>query len=165
MDNQYIIKPIGIIRTPFTEKQGTPIQGALVDESSGTAEVFDEFKAGLKDLDGFSHAIFLYYFDRSHGWEPLVVPYLDDRRRGVFATRAPRRPNPIGLTVVKLLSIEDNIIEFKHTDMLDGTPLLDIKPYIPKVDAPESEKPGWLNERMERSDSNRRRSYRADDRF
>ncbi|MCP4632184.1 MAG: tRNA (N6-threonylcarbamoyladenosine(37)-N6)-methyltransferase TrmO, partial [candidate division Zixibacteria bacterium] len=125
---EYIIRPIGIIYTEFENKKGTPIQGGLFPENKGKVEMFPEYIEALKDLDGFSHLVFLYMFDRSVDWKPLVVPYLDDTLRGVFSTRAPKRPNPIGMTVVELLSIKDGIIEFARADMLDGTPLIDIKP-------------------------------------
>ena len=166
MENQeFILKPIGIIHTPFKEKKGTPIQGGLFPDNKGWVEIFPEFRKGLKDLDGFSHLIFLYCFNRSDSWEPLVTPYLDDQLRGVFSTRAPRRPNPIGMTVVKLLSLEGSIIHFACADMLDGTPLLDIKPYVPKIDAPQAEKLGWIEKRKLDMNSDNNHSGLADERF
>ncbi len=166
MENErFEIKPIGIIHTKFKEQKGTPIQGGLFPETQGYAEIYADYVEGLKDLDGFSHAIFIYLFDRSKDWKPLVTPYLDDQLRGVFSTRAPRRPNPIGLTIVKLDSVDGNKIAFSRADMLDGTPLLDIKPFVPKIDAPDVEKLGWLEKRLLDKESEQNHTGSADERF
>jgi tRNA-Thr(GGU) m(6)t(6)A37 methyltransferase TsaA len=120
--------PVGIVHSPFTEPHETPRgprEGAL-----GTVEVFEEFRPGLRDLDGFSHVILLCYFDRCKRYRLLVTPPGQRRERGLFATRAPARPNPIGLSVVRLLRIENATLHVEGVDILDGTPLLDIKPYI-----------------------------------
>jgi len=135
---------IGIIHSPFTEPRGMPIQPAGARGVAGSVEVFEEFRDGLADLDGFSHVILLYHFHRSEGFSLSVVPFLDERARGVFATRAPRRPNPLGLSVVKLCGVEGGVLRIENVDVLDGTPLLDIKPYVPQFDAAEDVRTGWL---------------------
>jgi tRNA-Thr(GGU) m(6)t(6)A37 methyltransferase TsaA len=138
------MNPIGIIHTPFTDVAGMPIQPAGATGVSGTVEVFDEYLEGLKDLDGFSHIILLYVFHRSDGFKLRVVPFMDTELRGLFATRAPKRPNPIGLSVVQLNRIEGGILHVQNVDMLDGTPLLDIKPYVPEFDRHTQVRTGWL---------------------
>jgi tRNA-Thr(GGU) m(6)t(6)A37 methyltransferase TsaA len=110
----------------------------------GKIEIFEQYVRGLKDLDGFSHIILLFHLHKSKGYSLEVVPYLDDKKRGLFATRAPRRPSPIGLSVVRLKRIEGNVIYIEDIDMLDGTPLLDIKPYVPAFDDPQDIRIGWL---------------------
>lgn len=138
------IKPIGTIHTPFTDPAGMPIQPAGAAGVSGTVRVFGEYQAGLDDLDGFSHVILLYVFHRSEGFDLHVVPFMDTERRGLFATRAPKRPNPIGLSVVQLDRVADGILYVRNVDMLDGTPLLDIKPYVPEFDSQPGARTGWL---------------------
>ncbi|HCW52072.1 MAG TPA: tRNA (N6-threonylcarbamoyladenosine(37)-N6)-methyltransferase TrmO [Clostridiales bacterium] len=154
------LEPIGIIHTPFTDLEGMPIQPAGAAGVRGRVEVFEEYRAGLKDLDGFSHIILLYHFHRSRGFELEVVPFMDSEPRGLFATRAPRRPNPIGLSVVQLDRVEDGVLLVQNVDMLDGTPLLDIKPYVPEFDQPDRVRTGWLG-RTARTVAERR----SDDRF
>lgn len=141
-----MFKPIGVIRTPFTEQAGMPIQPAGARGVPGRVEVDPQYVDGLKDLDGFSHLILLYHFHQGEGYRLQVVPFLDDQPRGVFATRAPRRPNPIGLSVVRLLAVQDNVLQVENVDMLDGTPLLDIKPHVPEFDAAEKVCIGWVGE-------------------
>lgn len=136
--------PIGIIHSPFTELEGMPIQPAGASGVTGRVEMFKDFHPALKDLDGFSHIILLYYFHRSHGFDLHVVPFMDSQPRGLFATRAPKRPNPIGISVVQLDKIEDAVLHIQNVDILDGTPLLDIKPYVPEFDAPIEVRTGWL---------------------
>lgn len=138
--------PIGIIHSPFLEPEGMPIQPSRAAGVQGTVEIFKEYRDGLRDLDGFSHIILLFYFHRSRGFNLTVVPYLDTVPRGVFATRAPRRPNAIGLSVVQLNRVEDGILHIQNVDVLDGTPLLDIKPYIPEFDAPAAAHTGWIEQ-------------------
>ena len=135
--------PIGIIRSPFRVKQKTPIQPCR-SSGIGRVEVHKRYAEGLKDIGGFSHIILIYRFHRSRGYKLLVKPFLDDRKRGVFATRYPGRPNQIGISVVRLLNQKDNILVVKGIDVLDGTPLLDIKPYVPDFDAAKRVKVGWL---------------------
>ncbi|MCJ7539266.1 MAG: tRNA (N6-threonylcarbamoyladenosine(37)-N6)-methyltransferase TrmO [Desulfobacterales bacterium] len=136
--------PIGIIHSPFMELEGMPIQPVGAAGVKGTVEVFEDFHPGLKDLDGFSHIILLYHFHRSHGFNLHVVPFMDSQKRGLFATRAPKRPNPIGLSVVQLDKVEDGVLYIQAVDILDGTPLLDIKPYVPEFDAQFGVRTGWL---------------------
>ena len=137
-------QPIGVIHTPFAKPDGMPIQPAGGAGVKGTVEVFAEYRSGLKDLDGFSHIILLYHFHRSLGFSLRVVPFMDSEARGLFATRAPKRPNPIGISVVQLDKIEDGVIYIRNVDVLDGTPLLDIKPYVPEFDAQLHVRTGWL---------------------
>ena len=134
--------PIGIIHSPFTQANETPIQ-PLFSPAVGKVELFTRFSPGLVDLDGFSHIFLLYAFHCSHGYELMVQPYLDDSPHGLFSTRHPRRPNPIGLSVVRLLEIHENFLDIEGVDVLDGTPLLDIKPYIPEFDTRQDASQGW----------------------
>ena len=140
------LEPIGIIHTPFTKLEGMPIQPKGAAGVRGTIELFDEYHAGLKDLDGFSHIILLYHFHRSHGFNLQVVPFMDSELRGLFATRAPKRPNPIGISVVQLDKIENGVLHIQNVDIMDGTPLLDIKPYVPEFDSPQNIRTGWLGQ-------------------
>jgi tRNA-Thr(GGU) m(6)t(6)A37 methyltransferase TsaA len=136
-------KPIGVIKTPFKNIEGMPIQPAGAKGIKGSVEIFDEFADGLQDLDGFSHIILLYHFHRAEGYSLHVTPFLDDHPRGLFSTRAPKRPNGIGISVVELKRVEHNVLHIENVDILDGTPLLDIKPYIPDFDCFDAEKMGW----------------------
>jgi tRNA-Thr(GGU) m(6)t(6)A37 methyltransferase TsaA len=138
------LSPIATIHTPYTRTEGMPIQPAGSAGVCGTIEVLEEYRAGLRDLEGFSHIILLYHFHRSRGFDLRVVPFMDTELRGLFATRAPNRPNPIGLSVVRLEKIENGVLHIRDVDMLDGTPLLDIKPYVPEFDAPAVVRTGWL---------------------
>jgi len=153
-----VYRPIGTVRSPFSEAAGMPIQPSRGRGIRGTVELEAEFAEGLQDLDGFSHAVLLCHLHRSRGFALKVVPFLDDTPRGVFATRAPRRPNPIGLSVVRILAVEGNRITFEGVDVIDGTPVLDIKPYVPEFDEREDVRLGWLEEA-------RRRNAASDDRF
>lgn len=137
-------QPIGTIHSPFTDTHNVPIQPTAAAGVRGSIEVSSEVAEGLKDLAGFSHVILLYHFHRVTQTRLMVVPFLDDVPRGVFATRAPSRPNPIGLSIVRLLGIEGNTMEIENVDIVDGTPLLDIKPYVPAFDHQEAERVGWL---------------------
>jgi len=143
---EFIMKPIGIINSPYTEKEGTPIQPTR-SNISGSVEVYPEFAEGLLGLEGFSHIILLYIFHQSDGYKLQVTPFLDDKVHGLFATRYPCRPNPIGLSIVRLLARRENILDIKGVDMLDGTPLIDIKPYVPDFDACNDVKTGWYAHR------------------
>lgn len=140
------LRPIGIIHTPFKQPKGTPIQPKRSGGAEGTIEVYPEFEAGLADLDGFSHITIIYYLHLSKGFELSVVPYLDTHKRGLFATRAPRRPNPLGISTVRLEKVDGCILHIKDVDMIDGTPLLDIKPYVPVFDETTEYRLGWLTE-------------------
>jgi len=137
-------RSIGVIHSPFKTIEGMPIQPAGAEGVEGTVEVFPEYADGLKDLDGFSHIILLYHFHQSVGFNLLVTPFLDTNLRGVFATRAPKRPNPIGLSVVRLIHRDNSILSVQNIDILNGTPLLDIKPYVPEFDQYPADRIGWF---------------------
>jgi tRNA-Thr(GGU) m(6)t(6)A37 methyltransferase TsaA len=140
-----ILEPIGIIHTENKKPQGTPIQPLFGKKGSlGRAEVFSEYVDGLADFEGFSHMILIYAFHLSKEYRMTVTPFLDDNPRSLFATRAPRRPNPIGLSVVELVKVVDGSLSFRTPDMVDGTPLLDIKPYVPDFDSIQARRIGWL---------------------
>jgi tRNA-Thr(GGU) m(6)t(6)A37 methyltransferase TsaA len=159
MDNNTIkLKPIGIIHSPFESSGGTPIQPRAAAGAKGRVEIYNEYCEGLRDLDGFERIWLIYWFHRNGKSELTVVPFRDTRPRGLFATRAPSRPNRIGISVVRLLEVSDNTLAVEGLDIVDGTPLLDIKPYVPEFDAYECQRIGWLG------DSNVQRD-RADDRF
>jgi tRNA-Thr(GGU) m(6)t(6)A37 methyltransferase TsaA len=138
------LTPIGLIHSPHRQAEGTPIQARWAAGIEGTAELFPEFAAGLRDLDGFDRIWLLYWFDRARTAQLEVVPYLDTQARGVFATRAPSRPNPIGLSCVRLLAVEGSLLRVADLDALDGTPLLDLKPYVPDFDVFPVERVGWF---------------------
>lgn len=141
---QIAYRSIGTIHSPFTEIADMPIQPRGAERVRGTVVVLPQYAPGLADLDGFSHVILLYHFHRVSEWKLTVTPFLDTRPRGLFATRAPKRPNPIGLSVVALLGTQENILEIENVDILDGTPLLDIKPYVPQFDHWDATSIGWL---------------------
>ncbi len=146
-------QPIGIIHTNFKSQQDAPIQGALLPDSEGEIELYEDFADGLKDLDGFERITLITALTESRGYRLETTPYLDDNTRGLFATRSPRRPNAIGLTTVRLLSIDGNRLLIAGVDMVDGTPLLDIKPYVPHIDAFPDSANGWIGERMAQHDA------------
>lgn len=143
------LKTIGIIHSPHKDTSGVPIQPAFAKGIPGWAEIFSEYREGLKDLEGFSHILLLYYCHLAKPSSLLVKPYLDTEKRGVFATRSPSRPNPVGLSLVRLLKIDGNRLELSDLDIVDSTPLLDIKPYIPAFDAGEEVRTGWITEKLE----------------
>lgn len=140
------LRPIGVIHTSFAAKADAPIQGAFRPESVGRVEVFPEFAEGLDDIEGFSHLILLYQLDRAAAVELRRQPLLCDEPKGIFSTRHPARPNGIGLTVVTLLGRTGHCLEVGMADMLDGTPLLDIKPYVARFDAYPEAAEGWFAE-------------------
>jgi tRNA-Thr(GGU) m(6)t(6)A37 methyltransferase TsaA len=160
MTEEITYRPVGIIHTPFKEKSGMPIQPPGAEGVKGHIEVFPEFADGLKDIEGFSHIILIFHFNRSEGYKLQVKPFLEDRVHGVFAVRAPRRPNPVGISVVRLEKRENNILYIDNPDMLDGTPLLDIKPYIPDFDAYPDAVAGWQSRH-----SGKVRHHKSDKRF
>lgn len=138
------LNPIGIIRSPYDTKESCPIQGAYSTDGAGTVEVFSEYSDGLKDIEGFSHLILLYLFDRA-GEVKLVRPtFLDDEAHGIFASRHPCRPNGLGISVVRLLRRRGNVLEVSGLDVLDQTPLIDLKPYIPSFDCFSEATEGWV---------------------
>ena len=145
MKKPITIKPIGIINTPYKETKGIPIQGKFKRGVTGTARVLPEYKAGLKDIEGFSHVILIYHFNRSKEEKLTGRPFLEDIEHGIFAIRSPHRPNHIGFSIVKLKSVKGDIITFTEVDILDGTPLLDIKPYVKYFDSRDKVKNGWID--------------------
>jgi tRNA (adenine37-N6)-methyltransferase len=136
--------PIGIVHSPFKEPKGMPIQAVVSSGIKGTIEVNPNYADGLKDLEGFSHLILLYHFSLVEGYALTVKPFLDDKLHGVFATRSPYRPNSIGISTVRLTKIESNKLYVEDIDIVDGTPLLDIKPYVPQFDDRKTRKIGWF---------------------
>ena len=135
---------IGIIHSPFTHVDQMPIQPTAGSSAAGFVEIFPEYREGLKDVDGFSHLFLLYHLHKVAQVKLTVIPFLDSEPRGVFSTRAPVRPNPIGISIVRLRGVKDNVLEIVDLDILDGTPLLDLKPYIPEFDAPAEVRTGWF---------------------
>jgi tRNA-Thr(GGU) m(6)t(6)A37 methyltransferase TsaA len=142
-DRAITFRPIGVIHSPHTEQQQTPIQPVYAQGIVGSAEIFPEYAEGLRDLEGFSHIYLIYHFHRAKPARLIVKPFLEDVDHGVFATRAPCRPNPIGISLVRLTGIEGRILRLEDVDVLDGTPLLDIKPYAPRFDHRENVRIGW----------------------
>ena len=138
------MEPIGIIRTPFTSLEDMPIQPGGGRDAQGELILKSRYREGLADLDGFSHLFLLYLFHRTTEVKMRVVPFLDHRPRGVFATRAPVRPNHIGLSIVELVAVEGCRVQIRNLDILDGTPLLDIKPYVEQFDAVAGSRSGWM---------------------
>ena len=147
---QIILRPIGIIHSPYKESKGIPIQGTFDDEVEAWLELKGEYVNGLKDLDGFSHAIIIYYFHKSHREEIEGSPFLEQNNHGIFAIRSPHRPNHIGFSIIKIKSIEANKVYFTEVDMLDGTPLLDIKPYVKYFDNRDNAISGWLEKHFKK---------------
>lgn len=147
MDDAHSINAIGIIRTSFARHEGTPIQPSTAEGASGTIEVCEQYREALRDLDGFERIWLLYWFDRTKEFSPLVKPYRDTTERGLFSTRAPSRPNPLGISAVRLTSVDldKGALSVEGIDVLDGTPLLDIKPYIPEFDAFPNSRAGWMD--------------------
>jgi len=154
------LKPIGVIYTPFETSEGVPIQ-SIKSDTLGEVKLSEEYKEGLESLDGFSHIILLYWCHKAGSTSMMVKPYLDAKKHGLFSTRAPSRPNPIGLSIVELLKIENSIVRFKGADMLNGSPLLDIKPFVPEFDNRLDATSGWLSKAFKEQGS----SFTADDRF
>ncbi|WP_315907422.1 tRNA (N6-threonylcarbamoyladenosine(37)-N6)-methyltransferase TrmO [Halapricum hydrolyticum] len=154
-------EPIGEISTPFDRAEGMPIQPPVAADTTGVVELDPEYAPALQDLEGFSHCILLYHFHASEPDSDLTVtPFLDATERGLFATRAPRRPNSIGLSVVAIDAVEDATLTVTGIDVLDGTPLLDVKPFVPEFDVPERTESGWIAAAADEDG----REY-ADDRF
>lgn len=143
------LRPIGIVRSRFTEVAGMPIQTAGAPDEPGRAEVHPEFAAGLKDIEGFEYLILLTHMHRASKELLQVVPFLDNEPHGVFATRAPARPNRLGLSIVRLVSVEGCTLHFTGNDMLDQTPVLDIKPYVPRFDARQTDRVGWFAPKLD----------------
>ena len=155
-----VYKPIGIIHSPFDKLEDMPIQTSSESSGPGVVEVYPEFAPGLKDLEGFSHVYLLFHMHKTGEVKLKVTPFLDEQSRGLFATRAPSRPNPIGLSLVKIVRIEKNLIHVDRVDVLDGTPLIDLKPYVPAFEEVEEARIGWLENARSRI-----RSRNSDARF
>ena len=145
MKKEIKLKPIGIINTPYKETKGIPIQGKFKRGVTATARLFPEYKTGLKDIEGFSHVILIYHFNRSKEERLTGKPFLEDTEHGIFAIRSPHRPNHIGFSIVKLKSVKGNTVTFTEVDILNGTPLLDIKPYVKHFDSRDKVKNGWID--------------------
>jgi tRNA (adenine37-N6)-methyltransferase len=146
---EFVMRPIGVIHSPYIELVGMPIQPSR-SQARGVVEVYPEFAEGLQDMEGFSHIFLLYAFHKSSGYTMLIKPFLDDQLHGLFTTRYPFRPNPIGLSVVELVARRDNVLDIQGVDVLDGTPLLDIKPYVPDFDIRTGTRSGWYETRKEK---------------
>jgi len=160
-EDQFQYKSIGVIRTPFESPEGMPIQPVGADAADGTVEIDEAYADGLRDLSGFSHCILLYHFHAAADTASLEVePFLDDEKRGVFATRAPQRPNRIGLSVVEIDSVTEHEVNVRGIDVVDGTPLLDIKPFVPEFDVPNDTATGWID-----ATESAIKSKQADNRF
>lgn len=155
------LRPIGVAHTPHKTMAGTPIQPKAAQGVEGTLEIFPEYEMGLKDLDGFSHIIVLFYLHLASETKLEVIPYMDTTKKGVFATRAPVRPNHIGLSVLDLVGISGGFLQVRNVDLVDGSPILDIKPYVPNFDEfPDNPRFGWLEENVQKLPSTK-----ADERF
>ena len=150
MKTKITYKPIGTIHSPFKEPKGTPIQPSAAKDTEGTVEIFKEYEKGLKDIDGFSHIILIYHFHLSGSYSLEVIPFMDDKPHGIFTTRAPSRPNPVGLSIVRLMEVKKNILYIKDVDIVNNTPLIDIKPFVTKFDNPETMKIGWLEKNIKK---------------
>ena len=153
-------RPIGVVRTPFTDIDGMPVQPTAAIGTPGRIELDPAFAEGLADVDGFSHLVLLYHLHEVRASRLTVTPFLDIRSHGIFATRSPARPNPIGLSTVRVVAVGASTIEIEDVDMLDGTPLLDMKPYVPAFDDRPGASIGWFAGRLDRLPE-----ARSDDRF
>ena len=142
--DKVVYRPIGIIHTVFRDKVEAPIQGVFARAAKGVVEVFPEYADGLKDIEGFSHIILIYHFHLADGYSLVSMPFLEEEQHGIFAIRHFKRPNPIGLSIVRLESVRGNKLEISEVDIIDGTPLLDIKPFVPQFDNRPDAKSGWL---------------------
>jgi tRNA-Thr(GGU) m(6)t(6)A37 methyltransferase TsaA len=144
----FTFQAIGVIHTPYQEPKGTPIQPTSSSGVQGWIDLSPEYEAGLQDLEGFSHLILIYAFHLCRGYDLKVTPFLDAAEHGLFATRAPARPNPIGLSIIRLDRIEGTTLHIRDVDMVDGTPLLDLKPYVPDFDHRPGARVGWMENRL-----------------
>jgi tRNA-Thr(GGU) m(6)t(6)A37 methyltransferase TsaA len=149
---QITLEPIGIIHSPYQKKEDIPIQGVFKAEGVGTIEVFDKYAEGLTDVEGFSHIQIIYFFHKSNDYKLLGKPYLEDQLHGIFAIRSPHRPNHLGVSVVRLLERKGNLLKVGEIDVFDKTPLIDIKPYVPKFDQRKSVKIGWLEKHLSKEE-------------
>ena len=146
--NTITYKPIGVVHSQFKEPKNVPIQAAASKQSEGTIEIYTQYDEGLRDLEGFSYIILLYHFHKVTVTHLTVKPFLDDQTHGIFATRAPARPNKIGLSVLKLTAVAGNILRVEELDLLDGTPVLDVKPFVPEFDCRQPTRIGWFSSKL-----------------
>ena len=160
MDADVTYRPIGVVHSPFASLEGMPIQPAAQRSAPGTVEVFAEFAEGLTDIEGFSHLILVVHFHQAEGVNLSPTPFLDRKPHGIFATRAPVRPNPIGISVVHLAGVDGNLLHIANIDLVDRTPVLDIKPYVPQFDTPGDCRIGWMEASIDTFDA-----MKSDDRF
>jgi len=147
-NDEFVIKPIGIVHSPFTSVDGMPIQSAAAMEEKARVEVFEEFAAGLRDIESFEYLVLITRFHVGNSENLNVIPFMDVKTHGVFSTRSPARPNRLGMTIVKLEKVSGRFLEILGNDMLDQTPVIDIKPYVPALDSKETEKIGWYKDRL-----------------
>ena len=152
MSEEIMMTPIGFIHSPYKQVKDMPIQGKFKTGVQAWIELKEEYRAGLKDLDGFSHAIIIYHFHKSEKTEIESKPFLEDNKHGIFAIRSPHRPNHIGLSIVKIEKIEGSKLHFSEVDVLDGTPVLDIKPYVKHFDGRNNTVSGWLDKHFQSTD-------------
>ncbi|MEZ7196299.1 tRNA (N6-threonylcarbamoyladenosine(37)-N6)-methyltransferase TrmO [Pseudodesulfovibrio karagichevae] len=157
---QITYRPIGFFHTPHKTTTGMPIQPSGAQGVKGTINILPEFREGIRDIEGFSHLIILYHLHEICGQELTVIPFLDQTPHGIFATRSPKRPNPLGLSVMALCGVSDEGIILNNVDVLDGTPVLDIKPYVPDFDVWPADRVGWFEGK-----SGNATTKRSDDRF
>jgi len=153
--SEVVYRPIGVVHSPFKVPQDVPIQSVAAEGVMGIVEVAREYVEGLRDVDGFSHLILIYHCHLAQDYSLLVRPFLDERLHGVFSTRAPSRPNPVGVSVVRLTRMEKNVLHIQDVDIIDGTPLLDIKPFVPEFDQRKAERIGWLTKNIDKLHSGR----------
>ncbi|MFH2129360.1 MAG: tRNA (N6-threonylcarbamoyladenosine(37)-N6)-methyltransferase TrmO [bacterium] len=153
-------QPIGIIHSPFNDIKGMPIQPTGAKGIAGSVEIYESYVQGLMDLEGFSHIILLYHLHKVQSFSLIVMPFLDTKEHGIFATRAPKRPNPIGFSIVKLNSVQGNVLQIENVDILNNTPLIDIKPYLPEFDQHPADRLGWYE-----AVKGKVKNHRSDNRF
>jgi len=152
--NDIVFRPIGVVRSPHTDPSRTPIQPRYAKDTEGRIEIYPQYEEGLTDVEGFSHIVVLFHLHRAHRARLMVIPFMDTTPRGVFATRSPSRPNPIGMSVVRLLRREGRVLHIADVDMLDGTPVIDIKPHIARFDVDDPVSSGW-QERITEEEADR----------
>jgi len=155
MKEEYCYRAIGKVQSPYDSPEGTPIQPEGARGVTGSIQVFEDFQDGLEDLEGFSHIIVVYHFHLAKSGPLRVKPYMDEESHGIFATRSPARPNPLGLSVVRLKSIQDGVLCVENIDVLDETPVLDIKPHVARFDHPDIVSEGWLEGNVEKLEKSR----------
>ncbi len=153
-------EPVGVIHSPYKTIKGMPIQPVGAKGVKGTIEVYEPFREGLASMDGFSHILVIYHLHRISGYDLMVKPYLGDSLHGIFATRSPKRPNPIGISVLRLAGCEGAMLHVENVDILDSTPVLDIKPYVPDFDVWKADRIGWFTDVVAGAET-----HKADTRF